>query len=655
MVNFFQQQQAARRRTFWLVAYFIAAVIALVLITYVVIAGIFVYESAGVGKQKFSLWDPGLFGMVTAGTLLFVGGCTAYKVAELSSGGKAVALLVGGQEIQGNTTDVSERRVLNIVEEMSIASGVPVPPVYILEQEDGINAFAAGYSPRDAVVAVSRGSLNYLDRDELQGVVAHEFSHILNGDMRLNIRFMGIVFGIIGLSMIGLILIRSTYFRGSSSDRNSKGSGQILLLGVALYLLGIVGAFFGNLIKAAISRQREFLADASAVQFTRNPDGIGGALKKIGGLEKGPNIDNPHAPEASHMFFADALAASRLTSVFATHPPLQERIRRIDPNWDGVFPDVKMIGDRPEQEAPRPKRAPPLSAGMPGIPGIPQIPFPILAEAEDAVNQTGRLTQAQTGYAAALTGRIPKVLREAASEPFSARAVIYGLLLDSDAAIRQAQLARLQQQADPRDYEETQRLAGPLANLPEALALPLVDLAMPALRRMSPQQYNVFRTQFEQLILADQTVSVFEFVLRCVVQRRLDANFRRPRPQVRPPAGPLTSRVIAVLSLLAWEGHNTEEAARQGYEAGIRRYLLGEERVPPMLSRDQATLERFGQALESLAVTTLPAKRRVLMACAACIAADRKTTVREAELYRAIGSVLDCPIPPVQPAEVASA
>jgi Zn-dependent protease with chaperone function len=655
MVNFFQQQQAARRRTFWLVAYFIAAVIALVLLTYLVVAGIFVYEGSGVGKPKISWWNPGLFAAVSAGVLLFIGGCTTYKVAELSSGGSAVALLVGGQEIQGNTTDLSERRLLNIIEEMSIASGVPVPAVYVLEEEDGINAFAAGYSPRDAVVAVSRGCLNYLDRDELQGVVAHEFSHILNGDMRLDIRFMGIVFGIMGLAIIGQILIRSTYYRGSSSDRDSKGSGQILLVGLALYLLGIAGAFFGNLIKAAISRQREFLADASAVQFTRNPDGIGGALKKIGGLEKGPNIDNPHAAEASHMFFADALAESRLMSLFATHPPLEERIKRIDPSWDGVFPDVKTVGVRPEEEAPRPKRVPPLSAGMPGIPGIPQVPFPILAEAEDAVNRTGRLTRAQTGYAATLAASIPDVLREAASEPFSARAVIYGLLLDRDPAVRQAQLARLRQQADPRDYEETQRLAGPIAALPEAVALPLVDVAMPALRRMSPQQYNVFRSQFEQLILADQKVSVFEFVLRCVVQRRLDANFRRPRPQVRQPAGPPTSRVIAVLSLLAWEGHETEEAARKGYEAGIRRYLLGEERVPPMLSRDEATLERFGQALESLAVTPPAAKRRVLMACAACIAADRKTTVREAELYRAIGSVLDCPIPPAQPAEAASA
>src|SRR5262245_2706873 len=270
-MNFFQHQEAARRRTGYLVLYFIVAVVLLILVVYAIFTGIFVYTQSRPGRPAPGWWQPGLFLLVAGAVVLLVGTCSVVKIAELSSGGRSVALMLGAQEVAGNTRDARERRLLNIVEEMSIASGVPMPQVYVLEDEDGINAFAAGYSPGDAVVAVSRGSLEYLTRDELQGVVAHEFSHILNGDMRLNIRLIGIIAGLIGLAVIGGLLMRSSGRRSSSSE-SSKGQGQMFLLGLGLYILGLGGAFFGNLIKAAVSRQREFLADASAVQFTRNPD-----------------------------------------------------------------------------------------------------------------------------------------------------------------------------------------------------------------------------------------------------------------------------------------------------------------------------------------------------------------------------------------------
>ena len=279
-----------------------------------------------------------------------VGGASAFKVAQLASGGQAVALMMGGEEVPGTTTDARQKRLLNVVEEMALAAGVPVPPVYVLE-EPGINAFAAGYAPGDAVVAVSQGCLNYLTRDELQGVVAHEFSHILNGDMRLNIRLIGLIFGIMALSIIGRILMFTSGGRSSGRD-NSRGG--LVLLGLGVFVLGLVGAFFGRLIMAAVSRQREYLADASAVQFTRNPDGIGGALKKIGGLAEGSRIDNPQAAEAGHMFFANAFAGEGLAGLLATHPPLVERIRRLDPQFDGQFPEVRPVGvDREELEGPR--------------------------------------------------------------------------------------------------------------------------------------------------------------------------------------------------------------------------------------------------------------------------------------------------------------
>jgi len=641
MTNFFQHQVAARRRTTLLVVYFVLAIIVLVGLSYFLVTAVFFLPSLNEDKDA-TWWMPGLLVLVTVAVLMLVGGCTVYKVAQLSSGGHSVALLLGGKEIIGQTRDLRERRLLNVVEEMAIAAGLPVPPVYVMEDEHGINAFAAGYSPGDAIVAVSRGSLEYLSRDELQGVIGHEFSHILNGDMRLNIRLIAIVFGIMGIAVVGEILMRSS--NGSSSK---KGGGQIAALGLGLFVLGWAGAFFGNLIKAAVSRQREFLADASSVQFTRNPDGIGGALKKIGGLAKGPNLDNANATEVSHMCFADALLKQRFMGLFDTHPPLGDRIRRVDSNWDGEYPEVKLLSVTARDDEARPARLPPFDR-MPTVPGMPQLPLPVLAAtADETVGRIGKVTPAQVTYAADLSAGLPDQLREAVSEPFSARAAIYCLLLDPSADIRGTQLARLQAEADPRDSAETQRLAPMVSQLPDAARLPLIDLAMPTLRRMSPAQHEVFRRQVDQLTKADLNLSVFEYVLACVLERYLDARFGR-KP-VKPAALPLqtpTPHVVSVLSLLAWEGNETEETARQAFDAGMRQYMRGAN-PHELLPRKACSVEQLDQRLRLLATTTAGAKRRILLACVECITFDRKATVREVELYRAIGDVLGVPVPPL--------
>src|SRR5262245_756030 len=319
-IDFFQQQDSARRRTFRLVVYFILAILIMIALVYGLVLVLGVSDTG----SPASWWQPELLLFVAAGVGLVVGATSALKVAQLASGGQAVALMMGGVEVPGTTADPRQKRLLHVVEEMAIAAGVPVPPVYILD-EPGINAFAAGYAPGDAVVAVSQGCLEYLTRDELQGVVAHEFSHILNGDMRLNIRLIGLVFGIMVLAVIGRMLML-TGGRRLSSGRNDSRAGQ-MMLGLGVFALGLVGAFFGRLIMAAVSRQREYLADASAVHFTRNPDGIGGALKKIGGLQEGSRIDNPRADEVGHMFIADAFFGRRLGDLPAPHPTLHHRTR----------------------------------------------------------------------------------------------------------------------------------------------------------------------------------------------------------------------------------------------------------------------------------------------------------------------------------------
>ena len=345
---------------------------------------------------------------------------------------------MNGREVLGNTTDLADRRLLNVVEEMAIASGVPVPPVYVLP-EQGINAFAAGHAPGDSVVAVSQGCLKYLTRDELQGVVAHEFSHILYGDVLLNLRITALIFGISALSQIGWVLMQMMPSR--SSDKDDK-SGGIRFLGLGLYLLGLGGAFFGWLIQAAVSRQREFLADASAVQFTRNPEGIGGALKKIGGLKAGSLITNPHAGEMSHMFIANAFSGQRITNLFATHPPLAERILRLDPNFDGTFPEVRPIIVSPEPRRPQ-SRLPQILPGRPKGAAANLPVLPILASADSATSSVGNTQPYHVTYAADLQTEVPDALRNATQDAFSARALTYCLLLDEKQAIRDAQLAQL--------------------------------------------------------------------------------------------------------------------------------------------------------------------------------------------------------------------
>ena len=442
-MDFFQNQEVARKKTGLLIVYFLLAVILIILTVYVAIAAVLRLaepgDQSGAELTLSALWDPQLFGAVAVGTAALISGGSLYKIASLSGGGHTVAELLGGRLLHPQTTDPDERRILNVVEEMAIAAGTPVPPVYLLEQEDGINAFAAGHSPNDAVVAVTRGCVRTLSRDELQGVVAHEFSHILNGDMRLNLRLMGVLFGILLIGLAGYILLRSSSggtVRLGARDDDRRGANPLPLIGLALYVIGYVGVFFANLIKAAVSRQREFLADASAVQFTRNPDGIAGALKKIGALAEGSTIREPRAEEASHMFFGNLGGAGQLFGLLSTHPPLAERIRRIDPSFDGDFSKVQL--EPPGDPAPAGAAAarPPRAGSFSFNPA-------------EAVARVGTIAAPQLLYAGRLLEDLPRTLSQQVQDPLGAQATVFALLLDPGDAVRQQQLSWLERNVHP--------------------------------------------------------------------------------------------------------------------------------------------------------------------------------------------------------------
>lgn len=649
-MDFFASQQQARRRTALLCVYFVLAVLAIAAALYAVGIGCLLYYEA-----RISPWQPEVALGVLLFTLVVVGCGSLYKTTLLAAGGKVVAESLGGRLVHPASTDPLERRLLNVVEEMAIASGVPVPPVYLLAGEQGINAFAAGFTPSDAVVGVTRGTIELLSRDELQGVIAHEFSHILNGDMRLNIRLMGLLHGILLIALIGYVLMR-TGGRSSSAvgSESKKGGNPLPLIGLALYIIGYVGVFFGHLIKAAVSRQREYLADASAVQFTRNPEGIAGALKKIGGLVFGSRLKNERAEEASHLYFANGLAEAWF-ALLATHPPLADRVRRIDPRFDGAFPKLspRDIVSAVAEEGRPPRRVP---SWVPGAEGTIGPPVVALAEgagtpaaAERLVDRVGAPRPEDLEQASALLVRLPEGLREATRHRNGARAVIYAVLVASDPATRAAQLAQLDADGESDVRRAFDAVAAEVAALDRELRLPLVELTLPSLKRLSPPQYRRFRESVRRLIEADRQVSVFEFSLERLVFRHLDPHFVGPRT-----AGPRAARLgdvlaetVRVLSVLAHAGHAETAAAVRSFHAAVE--LLDAGRPVDLLARGSVSMDQFDRDLNRLADAAPAVQRRLLEAAAACVSTDGRVTPAEGELLRLTADALGCPLPPILP------
>ena len=650
-MDFFAQQDHARRRTTLLVFYFAVAVVLIVATLNGAVAfglaqaeGSRIHRHSGYDVEsseslRMFQWRTDAIAWTTVLTLAIIGGGTFYRWLTLRGGGRAVAEMAGGQPVPSNTIDPKLRRLLNVIEEMSIASGVPMPAVYVLEAEPGINAFAAGYTPSDAAVAVTRGCLDKLNRDELQGVIAHEFSHILNGDMRLNIRLIGVLFGILMLAMIGRGLLQSLRFTGGS--RRGKGGGGALLvivaLGLALLAIGYIGFFFGRLIQAAVSRQREFLADAAAVQFTRNPDGLGGALKKIGGYALGSGIVTEQATQLRHFFFAQAFTGG-LVSWFATHPPLEERIRAVDPQWDGKLPEISSAavgGWEPDEAVPREEFVPPRTTPPPLSTAV------LLAS-------VGTTTPAHLVHARNVLAAIPPALVAAARTPAEALPIVFALLVAGEAPVRTRQLDLIRVRHGMPFAERFNAVLPEFAGLRPELRLPLLNLALPALRALAPAEVTGALDTARALIEADGEVTLFEFMVEKALDRHVAAPVRGGRPGAVNfySFGALRSEIELLLSALSRVGAGSAAAAATAFAAAVAR-------IPPLAgqlqlqSADTCTLERVSAALDRL-VQASPAIRKVVLAAGSdAVAADGVVEPDEADLLRAVADSLDCPIPPL--------
>ena len=653
-MNFFEHQDRARRKTGMLVWLFVVAVIGLIAGTYVLIMSLYLGGLEQASQQREMLinqfgpdtfWRPDILVGVALAVFLVVGGGSLYKTAQLSGGGEPLALSLGGRRLLNDSSDPVERKVLNVVEEMALASGLPVPPVFMMDHEQGINAFAAGYQPEDAVIGVTRGCVENLSRDELQGVIAHEFSHILNGDMRLNIRLIGIVHGILLVGLIGYYTLRIAAASGGRRSSNDKGGGGLAFLGLGLGLMaiGFIGTLIGNLIKAAVSRQREFLADASAVQFTRDPNGIAGALKKIGGLNTGSKVTAAKATEASHMFFATGVA-----ELFATHPPLAKRIARIDTFWQ-----AEMAAERPEGGVPKTRAAAFAPAGAAGFagaapasPAIPASPPPHAEiqpapSPEQAVEAIGKPTPQQIARSHELLESLPETLREAAREPYGARGVIYALLLDADFTSCQRQFEQLAAEADPAVYRSTIQLHKLTEALPRESRLPLVDICLGPLKDLSPEQYERFRDNIHALAAADNRLSLFEWTLQKVVSHVLDPHFGIKRKR-RTSGRPAPEDVSTVLSALAHAGSRDKELIQSAFERGVEATGLPPLELQPW---DRTIFSRLNHSLDALGRLPGKSKAKLIRGLAETASADGTITSREINLLRAIATTLDCPMP----------
>ena len=663
-MNFYEAQDDARKRTKWLVLYFILAVIGVITAVYTVVGFIYHFQGGSeviisdpMGRTHIervggNWWDPARFLVVagaTAGVILLG---NLFKSLQLAGGGAAVARDVGARPVDPHTIDLDEKRLINVVEEMAIASGLPVPQVWIMDDEPGINAFAAGTEPGNAVIGVTRGCIQRLTRGELQGVIAHEFSHILNGDMKLNMRLIGWLFGIMMLALLGRMIFESLRFvrvRGNSKDNNGGLIIAILVAGISLIVIGSIGVFFARMIQAAISRQREYLADASAVEFTRDPSGISGALKKIGGQEYGSSVNSAKAGEASHMFFADG---GMFSYGFDTHPPLDVRISTIEESWDGKFQESELP---PVAQRGRPSTMSSMAGDsrMSGFSGGSSQP---VSDADrDTKIEVSRQKWDAVGDSAHQDISLGKRIRDSISEEWIeachdreyAQALIFGVLLAEDDALQQGEISFLRKSAGDQAVEIALHWNKALQDTHSSEKIALLDLCIPTLRRLTMPEYERFIDITRWMIASDGEVDLFEFMIQKVLERHLSAHFlhyggvKTKYTKI----SKLSHEVNVLISTMSGIGAGSGDELNQAYAAArdsIDEFKGGMSILPP----EQCGLDEVDQALEKIEKSSPLIQRDVIHACGIAVMNDGVLESKEAEMLRAIADAIGGALPP---------
>lgn len=646
-MNFFQSQDNARRQTRSLILMFIAAVIAIVAAVNLVIAALIINtgdeaEVAALPDFNWLLNNLSLVAGISLSTIAFISLSSLYKIASLSAGGGKVARSLGATLVTAESKEPLRRRLYNVVEEMAIASGIPMPEVYVLEQEPGINAFAAGFTTGDAAVTVTRGMLERLSRDELQGVIGHEFSHILNGDMRLSTRLMGLLFGILVIGLIGRAVLNSTRYGTLRSDNSRRdNTAAIYLAGLGLFLIGYIGVFFGQLIKAAVSRQRELLADASAVQFTRQTQGLAGALKKIAAIQQGSELQTADTEEVSHMLFA---AGASFGSLLATHPPLLQRIKALEANFDES--EISRLAEQMLGQAQNAPEAIEESSATAAF--APQH----VAVTPDAVTETvGLPVEQHIQLASSLRRSIPEDLYRAAHSDTDALSLVLALLLDANEAVRRAQLELIAQHLGGTTVISAETLQLEIQKLDTAFRLPLLQIAFPVIKNRPREQLERIAELVQHLIEVDGMVDTFEFALSRVLKTHLNDAAHPQHRHGNLRLTQLPEAVATLFSIVARQDHTETGAAYQKGMACLGRYeqrisMLIETKQWPGYELPEDWTSAMDAALNQLDELRMPDKQALISALVLTISDDGKVAPNEAELLRAICATLHCPLPP---------
>ena len=646
-MNFFEQQDLAYRNTKRLIVLLCLAVISLIAVTTFFCASVLYYMEL---NTHYYLSNAGLWHGITQSlswkmlggisiivcTVIFLG--SLYKLFQLSRGGRAVAEALGGRQLTLHNANFDEKKILNVVEEMSIASGTPVPPVYLIEDE-AINAFAAGHTPQDAVIGVTRGCIRVLNRDELQGVIAHEFSHIFHGDMKMNMRLVALLNGILLIGLVGEFMLRSSSQRAAFRSSKDKSPAAMMGIGLGLMVIGYAGTFFGSLIKAAVSRQREFLADASAVKYTRNPDGIGGALKKLGGYVGGSQMNVANASEYSHMFFGEG--TSSLLSAMATHPPLAERIKRIDPRWDGQFTRIDVYDETKNTYIKEERLSETEGDHSPLEFSTPKTAMAFVASVDQVLQTIGQPNESHLAYAHQTLNAISDPLHEAAHNPWEAQALVLGLLSDKN-----LEKQNVQWQAITRLFSDTQiasmkPLALQASLLEPRLRLPLLELSLPALKNLSVQQYEIFRSAMSHFMHADEHIDLMEWSLFKIITHNLEP--KRTTHRLIDIAQ-LKNEACTLLSVIANAGSSNKANAQAAFNSSKTILNLNDAKLAEESEYNMMDLDLAINRLNNVKPLQKP---KLLKAISHCVLADQEITVAEAELFRAIADALDCPVPPL--------
>tara|TARA_R110002110_G_scaffold415860_1_gene658733 strand:+ start:54088 stop:56052 length:1965 start_codon:yes stop_codon:yes gene_type:complete len=644
-MDFFAQQDIARRNTRLLVVSFIVAVFLLILLTNAAVAAFLYfgqdYTIYGGSRHRMdgylALFSWERFGMIGLAITATVALVVLVKWIQLSTGGKVVAESMGGTRILPKTRDRAERRCLHVVEEMALAANMPVPPVYVMNEERGINAFAAGITPADAVVAVTRGTIDHLKRNELQGVIAHEFSHILNGDMRLNIRLAAMLKGITFIGDVGHILLRSSHRPRTGLGHRKNETAALPVLGLVLWVLGWVGGLAAGFIKAAISRQKEYLADASAVQFTRDADGIGDALKVIGGYIPGTLVHAARATEMSHIFFGQI--EHHLWQVFSTHPPLRKRIARIDPDWNGQYIERRMRQYQTEPARPAAAQAGVGRAALVAAAlGAATLQEPVDIQADDA--DFGPSPE-ELELATAARQEIPVAFVQHSHEPLGAQALILALLLHDETAVRETQMALIAESGTIGLADMVATVGPGVKELGAPRRLPLLEMCLPALKSISIGQYRRFKNTLLRTIQADQRTELYEWCMFQLVRHYLDPEFIQVKPSKARHRSlqKVASPVRVVLSILA---HESVDESVTAFALGAKALGFDKMRLLPL---EHCSVAAFSRSVSELADCYPLLKPRLLKAMALAAGADGKLTPAEKEIIASMAAVMDCPVP----------